>query len=138
MNVGKLNTLPFEAWISVVALTSGISALVDPAGEADEAIAALGNPWYSLFAVQLILAGLGMMVGLATKRINIEAAGLVFLIGAVAVDLTAVFLIQPRDIATSTLVLSSAAVAAAVRLYEVLRGRYTVQVQGGSPFRDGK
>lgn len=112
---------PFEVWIAVAAIYSGLARFFLPPSGAARAVEAALPPGLSAFwSVLYALGGLGALAGIFRCSPRLEGSGLVLLGTGIAVS-TLAALAAGAAILPAVLVQGGATAACGVRIYMMLR-----------------
>lgn len=124
---GKLPWFPFEALISVLLILSGISDLFFP----NEPVVSPVEPtWFvTTVGILYLLSGISMFFGLWRMQLRLEMFGLMTLIMVIGVTTIGTLAFNGPDWGIQSIIFLTVIWASATRLYELLKGRRTVQIE---------
>ena len=122
----KLGWFPYQTALASLLVFAGVTDLIAP----EVAEIPVGQPlWIGpLVASLFVVAGVLQLYGLGRSLSRIEIVGHALLVTALLTSTTAVLLYGDRPL-QAEIVLLIFGWAAAVRIYELLRGRFLVQVE---------
>jgi uncharacterized membrane protein YuzA (DUF378 family) len=132
-SLGRIATLPFEAFVAVLALQAGLMGLFLIGSTANVLDAVLGAPLAHVFQAGYAVSGLLMLVGIGLGRADIEGFGLMLLSTSVVIRTIALayLLGATADVAPAILTASFTVLFSALRLRHLLRHETIIRTNGG-------
>lgn len=119
----RLTDVPFAAVFALLGVNTTVTFLLRPEAQAASLLASpLDYVWISMYGA----GGLMMLVGIATGRANLEAAGCVAFGGGAAISAFATALVRGWGQWNTAAVLFVFAAGALTRAYHLFRGRVLV------------
>jgi len=130
--LGRIATLPFESFIAVLALQSGLVGLFRIGSSATVLDAVLGVSLAHVFQVGYAVSGLLMLVGVGLGRADSEGFGLMLLSTSVVIRTIAlVYLLGiTEDVAPALLTASFTVLFSGLRLRSLLHHEVIIRADG--------
>lgn len=116
----------FEALIAFMCVMAGVAFFADPRPNNNAVAQVYENfPWMAdTFSLMVLAAGIMIIVGLGTLKINIHIAGLFLLCGAVCIQgIALVAVLGVRGLFTTIAIYGGVVTACGVRTWLLLSGR---------------
>ena len=136
--VQRLAVLPFEAAMGFLVFWAGAATTFQFSTSNDALTALMPNLLVIVLNVTYMLSGAGMLLGLGLGRRDLEGGGIVILIGALLIRLTAVIAVAGLSLPTVALTMFYVGFSAACisRLLDLMRNDMVVKIRnnGESPF----
>jgi hypothetical protein len=119
----------FEVVVAVIALTTCVYGLADPAVIRESTLnEAIPIAWAYIWHAGYGLAAVGIIAGLWRGRRNEEAAGLILMASAVAIQTVAVVAVRGTSASSSVLVLLAVTLGCACRAGLLLTNRRAILI----------